>query len=135
MQAIGKSLIQSMEGVPRCFRWNRYEAEKSARDILEGCQKVAGGRAKRYPGSGMVRSRTPAGCQNRCSVRKIWHPAGMQEWLRTHRGVPSRTSLLHPPATFWHPAGMARRGVRPFSYSTDNSGVPFQLGETVHANA
>ena len=34
------------------------------------------------PGSGMVRSRTPAGCQNRCSVRRIWHPAGMQEWLR-----------------------------------------------------
>ena len=35
--------------VLRCFRWNRGEAEKSARDILEGCQKVAGGRAKRYP--------------------------------------------------------------------------------------
>ena len=38
------------------------------------------------PGSGMVRSRTPAGCQNQRSVRRIWHPAGMQEWLRTHRG-------------------------------------------------
>ena len=35
--------------VLRCFPWNRCEAEKSARDILEGCQKVAGGRAKRYP--------------------------------------------------------------------------------------
>ena len=71
--------------VLRCFPWNRCEAEKSARDILEGCQKVAGGRAKRYPRSGMVRSRTPAGCQNRCSVRRIWHPAGMQEWLRSQR--------------------------------------------------
>ena len=29
--------------VLRCDRWNRCEAEKSARDILEGCQKVAGG--------------------------------------------------------------------------------------------
>ena len=28
---------------------HRGEAEKSVGDILEGCQKVAGGRAKRYP--------------------------------------------------------------------------------------
>ncbi len=35
--------------IPRCFQWNRCEAKKSACDILEGCQKVAGGRAKRYP--------------------------------------------------------------------------------------
>ena len=34
----------------------------------------------------MVRIRTPSGCQNGCSVRSIWHPAGMQEWLRPHRG-------------------------------------------------
>ena len=35
------------------------------------------------PGSGVVRSRTPAGCQIRCSVPRIWHPAGMQEWRRS----------------------------------------------------
>ena len=35
--------------VPRSFQWNRCEAEKSDWDILEGCQKVAGGRAERCP--------------------------------------------------------------------------------------
>ncbi len=41
-----------------------------------------------------------------------------------HTGGVVAPGAPQPPATFWHPAGMTKRGVRPFSYSTENSGVP-----------
>ena len=109
--------VMKME-VPRCFRWNRCEAEKSARDILEGSRgsseaippvqawsEVAPRRGAR---TGVLcgESGIPPGCRSGCT-----HTGGIVAY-----GAPQ------PPATFWHPAGMAKRGMRPFSYSTDNSG-------------
>ena len=41
---------------------------------------------------------------NRCSVRRIWHPAGMQEWRRTHRGYRRAQRSSTPgylPASRW----------------------------------
>ncbi len=84
-----------------------------------------GGRAKRYP--------------PRFRHGKKSHPGGVLEpvfctanlasrrdaGVAAHApGVTSRTALLNPPATFWHPAGMARRGMQPFSCSTENGGEP-----------
>ena len=82
--------------VPSCFRWNRCEAEKSARDILEGCQKVAGGRAKRYPRFKRGKKSHPGG---------LPEPVSCAENLASRRdagvaahapGVSSRTALLNP---------------------------------------
>jgi len=67
--------------------------------------KVAGGKlgeTERTHRTGGCRARAPAGRQNRCSVRRIWHPAGM-----------------------------ARRAMRPFSCSTENSGEPVSRSSLV----
>jgi hypothetical protein len=37
----------------------------------------------------------------------LWHPAGVHMMLITVPGVSSRCGAPQPPATVWHPSGMA----------------------------
>ena len=82
--------------IPRCFQWNRCEAEKSASDILEGWQKVAGGRAKRYPRFRQGKKSHPGGVPEPVFYAENLASRGDAGVAAHAPGVSSRTALLNP---------------------------------------
>ena len=105
--------IATRQLVPRCFRWNRGEAEKSDWGILEGCQKVAGGRAKRYPRFSQGKKSHPGRVPERLFCAE--HLASRRDaGMAAHApGVSSHTALLNPRLPSGIPLGWPREACGP----------------------
>ena len=114
--------------VPRCFRWKRGQAERSARSSLEGCQMVAGGGAERHPRSSGPSRRTPAGCQKPRSDGRFWlrddrvAPASLHPFHRKQRRTKELSNLSIAGCRHLH-----SRCHRPASVSSDLDAVNVDL--------
>ena len=95
--------------------------------ILEGCQKLAGGRAKRHPRFQAVKWVHPGGMTElqigfnyliENMLRTFWHPFRVRRYNDRHPGV----SLRLPPANIYHPSRMETGNVK-----------QSPLGNTIHS--
>ena len=108
----------------------------TARDmtaIPEECQRVAGGRAKRYLRFRQGQELHPGGVPEQRSARVVWHPSGMGGATTHAPGISSRVALLNPRLPSGIPPGWLSEHFPPFSHSTEKSEEPcprLQLGRS-----